>query len=84
MLTSRILFVISGLLFSLSLGFLLIHEGGSMVLSVILFVITCLISAVLFWIGVRRIRSMTSNEQSKRELYDYYRNLKLKKMKNKS
>jgi hypothetical protein len=45
---------------------------------------TCLVSIVMFWIGFRRIRSVTSNEESKRVLYNYYRNLKLKKMKNKS
>lgn len=84
MLASRILFVISGLLVSLSLGFLFIHEGESMVLSVIIFVMTCLVSVVLLWIGVRRIKPMPSNEQSRRDLYDYYRDLKLTKMKNKS
>jgi hypothetical protein len=84
MLTPRILFVISGLLFSLSLSFLFIHEDGSIILPAILFVVTCLVSAGLFWIGLRSIRSMPSNEISKRVLYDYYRDLKLRKTKKKS
>ena len=69
---------------SLSLGFLFIHEDSSIFLPVILFVMTFLVSVVLFWIGFRRIRSMDSNEESKRVLYNYYRDMKLKKMKSKS
>jgi hypothetical protein len=58
-----------------------IQASEYLIVSVLAFVLALLVSSGLVFTGIRQIRQDGSSERSKREMYDYYKTLKLQNTK---